>query len=546
MSSFDAITPLLIPQESRGWQKYFRLNLPLGASFFLRHREALIPSDYGPFRQENVSCFDGDLSSQGMLIVGATQPGKYLLVGALRAHRSLTYFSLHVRQKRLEGLTVYQPDMPADGEGEPLVVLEGLDWRHLLLEYAERVRVDANPRCSLPSPSVGYCTWYYSYQQITEAGFFQNLETLASHRARFPVRVVQIDDGYQAHHGDWLTTGPDWPSSLATIAGRISAAGFVPGIWTMPLLASTASRIFHEHPDWFVHGRDGELVVIPGWSPKPDDKWVCLDASRNDVQRHLRDVFSCLYECGFRYFKLDGLGLSYPDGLREDGQATCISALRTGMQVIREAVHDSTVLSCGGPFLPSVGLADQARMSGDTGTRWKAVGIPGEGVPRNTRPWEDQDPTIPCLFNALRQTLQNWWMFDRWFLADPDVVMARDENTRLTAGEARLSALAAVLTGVVFTSDDLGKMAPERLSLLERVARLRMVDAFPIRDGADYTLFSGKIGTSSALAVFNWSEEPLLLDLRSLGLSNPAMEWLNPASSFPTLAGHDAALFQTI
>ena len=39
------------------------------------------------------------------------------------------------------------------------------------------------------------------------------------------------------------------------------------------------------------------------------------------------------------------------------------------------------------------------------------------------------------------------------------MVIARDENTRLTAGEARMSALAGILTGFVFTSDHLGKMA---------------------------------------------------------------------------------------
>ncbi len=551
-STTNRLSSSVEEQPSRGWRKTFRLRLPYGASFFLRHRETMIPSDYGPALQENVLCFDGDLSSQGWIILGAQHPGQYLLVGALSANRSMTYLTLHVRQKRFESLSVSQPDTPAGATEEPLVILEGDDWRRLLETYAQRVSHHHGlpERRIAEPPSCGYCSWYYSYQNVTEAEFFQNLQGLIAYRDLFPARIAQIDDGYQLHHGDWLSSRPEWPSPLSRIAARISEAGLVPGLWSMPLLASSASRLFGDHPDWFVRDRTGDLIRIPGWSPEPENQWLCLDASRTEVQQHLRTLFRMLYEYGFRYFKLDGLGLSYPDGIRAEREASGISALREGLRVIREAVGDSLILSCGAPYLAAVGWVDHARMSGDTGTRWKAVGVPGESVPREARPWEYADPTMPGLFNALEQTLQHWWMFDRWFRADPDVVMARDEATFLTAGQARMSALAAVVTGVLFTSDHLERMSPERRGLLARIASLRMSRISPASTvpDPDCGLFVGEIAGDPAVAIFNWSGEAHTIDLTSFGFPGTAGEWLHPGGTVPsqkiTVSGYDAALIR--
>ena len=79
----------------------------------------------------------------------------------------------------------------------------------------------------------------------------------------------------------------------------------------------------------------------------------------------------------------------------------------------------------------------------------------------------------------------NWWMFDRWFRADPDTVMARQDNALYTLGEARISTLAAILTGVSITSDHLGTIAPERYRLLvEREPEI--LQKAPLRDIASY------------------------------------------------------------
>lgn len=519
--------------RGNGWLGFYRFRLPEGAEFFLSNREAVVPWSADPSIRPHVSCFDGDLASQQFVIVGDAARGAYVLVGVLSARYSLAYLTVQVRQRHICSVSISQPEISAAHEPEAVVVLVGTDWRELLVRYAERVSAHAGQQVQTPASdnALGYCTWYYSYQNVTEAEFMANVALLEQARDSFAARYAQIDDGYQSHHGDWLCTNANWPSGLEAVATQISGRGFVPGIWAMPLLASTASDLFTAHPDWFVTDAQGQPLVIPGWSPPPEGRWVCLDISRKEVQAHIRHVFSTLYRWGYRYFKLDGLGLSYPQGGRHDPQATGISCLRKCFEIIRECVGDAIVLNCGGPFQPLIGLADHARLGGDTGMYWRCAGIPGLHGLRALADWEYQDAAVPSLSNALANTFEKWWLLDRWYRGDPDVVMLRDEHIHLSAGQARLSGLSGILTGVVFTSDRLDRMSGERRELLHRVAAHRMCGVRPLATDSDpyLHLFSGSCGTRRALAVFNTSPIERELDLRTLGFEGAAaQETLHP------------------
>lgn len=537
------------PSETEGWRAIYEVNLPFGAGFFLRSRESMVPSDYGPAIQRNVCYFDGDLNSQGVVILGDEESLTYCLIGAISAYRSLSYFSVSVRQKRFETVSVYQPDVKGLATPEELVILQGSDWKELLKQYAQRVSQYYGLTAfeGVGENVLGYCTWYYSYEGVSEEEFGRNLDGLAKFANVFPTHYAQIDDGYQTHHGDWLETNERWPSKLDVIARRVVEKGFLPGIWTMPLLASTASRLFREKPEWFVKNKNGDPVITPGWSQPPEHQWACLDASREDVLAHLEEVFSTLYAWGYRYFKMDGLGLSYPDGIRLLPDETGISALRSAMEVIRRAVKDSVILSCGGPYLATVGLANHSRMSGDTGNFWKARGLPNGSGPRLVQDWENLDPTIPCLYNALTQSLQHWWMYDRWFRADPDVVIVRDRKSHLTLGETRMSALSAILTGIVFTSDKLDEISEERMAILQRTARLRCLYPEPIleSDAAEVSVYAGTVDGRPALAIFNWSREAQTWVPAELGFNGDFREMLHPqglVAESITIPSHDAVL----
>lgn len=526
------------------------LDLPPEAAFFHRNYNSLTSADYGPVTLGTQCTFDGDFASQDFLVAGDEASGRYLLIGALEAQRSLTYLTLERRQGRFTKVRLRQPDLAPDDAGEGIVVLEGGDWGDLVADYAGRVASRAGIAPVAAAENItGYCSWYYFYSTFSSDDLCGVVPALADKRAVFPCRYVQIDDGYQTHHGDWLDRHDKWKLTLEETAAMVRREGFVPGIWLMPFLATTASNLFRDHRDWFVRGGDGEPYVMKGWSPPPDHHWVCLDATRPEVCDHLASVFRKLAGMGFGYFKLDGTGMSLPAGRRHDPRATPLSAYRQGMRAIREAVPEAVILGCGTPFLATLGLVDLVRVSPDTAAKWQAWGLPTEEKTAAPVVNEPCNFGVPCLRNALHYSLAKWWMADRWFRIDPDAILARDERTELTAGEARLSVLLAIVTGVAITSDHVGRMGAGRLELLGRGARLRLrgmrpIDAVP---GQWPQCYAGTLDGRLAAAVFNDAECPMDYPLEALGLGDAAEELLHPlgrVSGKLTLAPHDAALLR--
>ena len=524
----------------------FEIDLPPGANFFHRGRGMAWLTEYGPEIVQNPP-FRNDRISEDWVIVGDVAGSRYVLVGAVTARRSLTQLIVHRENSRITRISAYHPEIGREDEPEELVRLEGSDWRDLLEQYAGLAmeRAGAEPP-QVVENSTGYCSWYYNYHQVSEADFMEAVQAMAGQREVFPARFAQIDDGYQSVHGDWLERNALWPTPLADTARRIKDLGFAAGIWTMPLLAATSSRLFAEHPDWFVRDRHGKPMTLVGWSPEPDHLWATLDFSRPEVCAHIAHVFRTLREWGFTYFKLDGW-FTATNGVRSRPGATATEDVRTCLRIIREAVGpESVVLGCGTPFLPSLGLIDHTRVSSDTGKTWRAWGLPTEAGPRvdTSQPC---DPMMPCLESALHGSLGLWWQYDRWFRADPDCVILRDELTSLTAGEARMSALSGIVTGVVFTSDRLDRMSAERRDLLARTARLRLRGARPLdwKNNAWPRVFGGEVDGRPAAAVFNYSESAWEWTAEELGLRGALEELLHPQGNIGDklhLGPHDAAL----
>lgn len=524
---------------------YIRLDLPPTAQFCHLER-GWVPYEYGPCQRSDMA-FDAEYTSQQFVVAGDIETGTYTLVGALTCRRSVTNLTVHRVSGVFRGVTVAQPEIRRGEEPEAIITLTGTDWRGLLEEYGRLVadRMDVK----VPDTSrnaTGYCSWYYYYHNVTETQFLENLDALVAFRGDFPAQYVQIDDGYQAHHGDWLERHPNWPTPLAETVAKVNALGLTAGIWTMPFLASTGSRVFREHPDWLVcDDLSGRPVTVAGWSPEPDRFWVVLDATHPAVKDYLRTVFSTLYDWGFRYFKLDGLGFSTPLGRRQDSRATAISAYRDGLTAIRECVKDSLVLICG-PNFPALGLGDHARVSADTSNVWERHGLPTEGAAAADAS-EPVPPAMPGLKNALCYSLAHWWQYDVWYRADPDVVIARDETTQLTVGEARMSVLLSMLTGVVFTSDHLGKMVADRRCWLGLAARTRMRNIRPEdwRQRAFPHVYSGTVEGKRAVAIFNFSDQANTYDLGTYGLAGEVRDLLRsqePIARHMLVAAHDAAL----
>lgn len=508
-----------------------KLDLPAGAGF-MYHQYNNMPLPITPSAVFNPTGFDGEFSSADVIVVGDEATKQYVLAGAATAHRSLTFFSLIKKASNMHSIEVRQPDIMPGDTPEEIVVLSGSDWRELLKQYADITVEKMNvPKFDTSKNLTGYCTWYYYYAAVTEKDFLENLEAMKNHLdSPYKAQVIQIDDGYQTFQGDWNDQDSSWPTPLDEIARRITENGMTAGIWTMPFLASTASRVFREHPDWFVKDENGNPKVAKGWSPPPDDLWVCLDTTIPEACEHLANIFKTFSKWGYNYFKMDGLGFGLMEGRRADENATPVSAFRLGMKAIREAVPEATLLGCCPPFMPCLGYVDMARTSNDTAARWDAVRY------------------------VERVNFARWWMFDKFFRCDPDVVIARQDRGTLTPGEARISAMTGIMTGVSLTSDNLATIDKDRFKILCKSAEIRMRDVmplpWPIAWSGDISwpqVFSGTVDGRKAIAIINDADEMLEYKFEDLTLdpekeADEILQDLGKRKYFVTVKAHDAVL----
>ncbi len=525
-------------KETACHRAYLPLDLPPEADFAYRNNNNMVAhlqgSNVFPAR-----AFNGDYPSQDMLVVGDIYSGRFILVGALTAFRSLTYLTLHKRGK-FTGITIEQPHIKPGETPEEILILEGSSWQELMIAYADAAAAKMGvPEILATKNFTGYCTWYYYYAGVSEVNLRENIVALAERRSRYAAEYVQIDDGYQPFQGDWLEQRADWPTPLREVAADITARGMKPGIWTIPLMASTVSRVFREHNDWFVRDETGAPTLIRGWSAPPDTHWGCLDATQPEVLEHLANVFRTFRSHGFSYFKMDGLGLGLMEGVRCDPNATPVSAYRAALQTIRDAVPDALLLGCGAPFMPSLGLVDHCRVSYDTAHYYE-----------KPRPADANGDDLfgPGIKTAMHVLMSHWWKFDRWFRADPDALMARQDNARYTYGEAKMSVLTGIITGICTTSDNFRTIDENRLALLERAAKYRLRDARPFewKTGCWPQVFTGRLDDGRrAAAIFNDCDHEMTYEFTAYGLPEQCEELLDAPSVRKLkiiLPPHDAAL----
>jgi alpha-galactosidase len=258
-----------------------------------------------------------------------------------------------------------------------------------------------------PAPT-GWCSWYHYYTGVTEADILENLAAIGS--AELPVDVIQLDDGWQAEVGDWLAYS-DRFASLADLASRIRDTGRRPGIWVAPFLVGARSRVAREHPEWLVGGAAAPVDAGHNW----DQALYALDITHAGAADYLRTVFGRLAELGFDYFKLDFLYAGALDGPRaaesHAGGARPLSAYRAGLQLIRDALGPGPyLLGSGAPMLPTVGMVDAVRVSADISPDFEPDG---------------GDPSRPSQFGATLSTVGRAFQHGRFWVNDPDCVLAR-------------------------------------------------------------------------------------------------------------------------
>lgn len=426
-----------------------------------------------------------------------------------------------------------------DGMALPPGEERATDWAYLqfvaldgpdpLAEYVEAVARENHARVPATTP-VGWCSWYYYFDKVTEQDLTRNLDAIVKERERLPLDFVQLDDGYQAQVGDWFETNRKFPHGLSWLAQHVRERGHTPGLWLAPYIVRSDARLLHQHPDWFLRTRGGRLANAGfNWN-----RWCYgLDPTHPEVRAHVKRLIgTAVSEWGFPYLKLDFLYAAALPAKRHDRTLTRAQAMRLALDDIREAAGpDTFLLGCGCPLGAAVGVVDGMRISTDVAPDWG----PQLFTPAIAPLLRDETDFVAAR-NAIRNTINRQPLHRRWWLNDPDCLLVRDHDTRLTETEARSLATVIALSGGMFLlSDDMTRLSAERRRTITPLLPVLNVSA-RASDWIDSLMpdtltlpLSGPAGEWLVAGIFNWDDAPRdrTLDLKTLGLAADGDYWVS-------------------
>jgi alpha-galactosidase len=348
---------------------------------------------------------------------------------------------------------------------EILYIQDRNEYPRCLDEYGSLV-ASCMKAVSWPSVPFGYCTWYYYFFKIDEQETLKNIEIVTNKEKNpyFHVDYFQLDDGYQftqGQCGDWKRPNPTkFPGGLKNIVEALNEKDVTPGLWIAPFNALPSSELARAHPDWILKNRHGKPLKPTSISGKFQ---YALDLTHPEVKAYLQDLFHYfVHVMGFRYMKIDFVFSAITaDAVFYNDEVTRVEAYREAVGILREAAGDDVfILGCGAPVLESVGLVNGNRISTDTDPHWTQFGA--VFGPLNI--------LISGTKHALLNTITRSWMHKAFYVNDPDCLMVRNTNTKLTEAEiqAELSII-GLSGGQVSVSDDLSILPPERMRLVSLV-----------------------------------------------------------------------------
>ena len=275
-------------------------------------------------------------------------------------------------------------------------------------------------RVHAPVPT-GWCSWYCYWEHVDESACEQMLRRLQPHADTFDVFLV--DDGYQHAIGDWLDTNDRFPSGLCALADRIATAGYRPGLWVAPFVVGSMSKLAQQRPQWVLRDGHGAPVVaahVDHWRAPT----YAIDVSRADVRAWLEELAHTLATMGFEYLKIDFGYAPALDGVHAH-PLTAEQRTRAALQALRDGAGEDAYLTASGtPLWPAIGIVDAMRVGPDVAPCFDPD--PLEGI---------APAHVASLSSAWRAAVLREPMHGRCWTNDPDCVMLRRRNTRLTAAQ---------------------------------------------------------------------------------------------------------------
>ncbi len=381
--------------------------------------------------------------------------------------------------------------------------------------YAELIATRNNIQRPALIP-VGWVDWYFAKGLTTEKDILENLDFLARELKDFGLEYVQLDSGWQLgietspppHNviagGPWIPNSK-FSRGMRWYAEKIKERGLKPGIWVRPFQMVEGAPERSEHPEWF--NQKGQM-----------------DFSNPQVLERVRTLFRQLVnDWGYTYIKYDfpsyDLFDAWGPSLFESHWAhtnphtqtiTGIQACRNALEAIRTSAPDTPLLACNSVMTSTLGLANVFRIGDDVGD-WNRTFTYG-----------------------VRSVGPRYYTNGVYWTNDPDVLLVREP---FTIDQARMWASLIVLSGgVVFISERLHELPPERLDIIKKAMPVYRNPGKGYAFGRPMDLLENdppelwnlevrkEFGKWNVVGLFNWSDQPRdkVIDLKSLGLESKA------------------------
>lgn len=384
--------------------------------------------------------------------------------------------------------------------------------------YLQAVARENKVRPRMKTP-VGWCSWYYYFQDISPSVLQKNLKAVASLKQTLPLDFFQIDDGFEQDVGSWLKFNSRFSDGVMPLANEIRQKELIPGLWLAPFILEHKSKLARQHPDWLLRKETGRAVnsgFVWNWLGK------ALDLTNPDVQAYVRHVIrTAVHEWGFPYLKLDFLYAAALPGRHHNPTLTRAQILRQALEIIREeAGEDCTLLGCGVPIGSGIGIFDLMRISADVAPAWDPEFAGLKSIFRN-------EPNMPSARNAIRNILTRANLDPHIWVNDPDCLLVRDDSKLSLPEVASLATAISITGGAFLISDDMTQLNPERLQIAANLLPVlppnpRVIDLFeqhmPAKIGHH---LSNAQGDWQLIALFNWQDQAadLTFNLSDFGLT---------------------------
>jgi len=202
-----------------------------------------------------------------------------------------------------------------------------------------------------------------------------------------------------------------------------------------------------------------------------------------------------------------------------DSSLSTAERLRRAYQIIREAAgEDVFILGCGSPLTPAAGVVDAMRIGPDVAPYWSdwlRETLTGDSNSLSTR-------------SAIRSILNRASLHRRLWINDPDCLMLRDTETKLSREERFCLINAAIITGGMTVFSDRLEALPEETWLeMEQIAALSRecdLGRVLVLDFMERAMPEWVWNETGYLAVFNFGDTPQTKTLRLSGLPAGAFQ----------------------